>query len=185
MPSRPIELGVDVAAGGADKTVIIRRRGAVADILHARQGLLDTMKTVDLVASIADRTGASAIKIDNIGVGQGVYDRLGQMGYPVIGMNNGMASDHPETYLNKRSQWYWELRTLLEGNRIQIPDCDELVNELGDIRYSPSASGRVIQVEPKEKIKKRIGHSPDYADAIMYVFGGTTGALPGMLAGGE
>ncbi len=185
IPGSPIELGVDVAAGGADKTVIVRRRGAVADILYAKQGLRDTMKTVDLVASITDRTGASAIKIDNIGIGKGAFDRLGQLGYPVIGMNNGMASDSPEAFANTRSQWYWELRTLLEGGRIQLPDSDEMINELGDIRYRASASGRVIQIEPKDKIKSRIGHSPDYADAVMYVFAGALGVSPGTLAEGR
>jgi hypothetical protein len=180
-PGSPVVLGVDVAAGGSDRTVVVCRRGMVAEILYAERGYRDTMVTVDLVASLCDQVGATRICIDSVGVGKGVYDRLAQLEYPVEPMSGGERATEPEAYANRRAEWYWTLRVLLESGRVRLPDHDELINEIGDIRYKRTASGRQIQVESKDKIKERLGHSPDFADATAYAFADAIAADVSML----
>jgi len=174
-PGRPVEFGVDIAAGGSDKTVVVRRRGFRGDVVLAEPGDPDTMLTTAKIAALADKFRPSLIKIDAVGIGKGVFDQLAHLSYPVQAMIGGERADD-EGFLNKRAQWYWELRSLLERGMIQLPDLDELINELGDIRYSVTASDRTIQVESKKEIIKRMGHSPDFADAVVYAFAGSSSA---------
>ena len=46
-----------------------------------------------------------------------------------------------------------------------------MIADLVSVKYKFIASGR-IQVESKEQIKKRIGRSPDYADALVLLMAG-------------
>ena len=169
LPGQPCELGVDVAAGGQDLSVVVRRRGMLADVLMAERGLPDTMTTVQKVAGLIDRHRPQVTKIDAIGVGKGVYDRLAELGYNVQAMIGGATADD-EQFANKRAEWYWGVRVLLERGVIGLPDEQAMMNELGQIRFATSASDRTIKVEGKADIVKRLGHSPDYADALVYAF---------------
>ena len=45
----------------------------------------------------------------------------------------------------------------------------DLIKELSEIRYSYS-SERKIKIEPKDEMKKRLGKSPDKADALALAF---------------
>lgn len=169
-PGEPCEYGVDVGAYGDDQSVVVRRRGMKAELIwEARQQ--STMVTVNQVAMLADRDDPSAIKIDSIGVGQGVFDRLDEMGYPVVPIIGG-ERPNDSRFLNKRAEMYWTFRKLLEAGKPDLPDHSKMLNELGMIRYIRAISDRKIQVEGKKEIKKRLGHSPDYADAVVYAFDG-------------
>ena len=46
-----------------------------------------------------------------------------------------------------------------------LPDNEALLAELSALRYSFDPKGRIV-IEKKEIAKKRIGHSPDLADAV-------------------
>ena len=61
------------------------------------------------------------------------------------------------------------LRDATLGSQISIPDDKELIKELSEIRYNYS-SERKIKIEPKEEMKKRLGKSPDKADALALAF---------------
>ncbi len=178
----PTEFGVDVG-GGIDRSVIIMREGYKSQILDAF-GSQNTMETVQRVSMLAERYSPSLIKIDSIGIGKGVADRLAEMGFPVEYIIGG-AKSNDDRFLNLRAEMYWGLRMLLEGDvrdpndpegkktiQIQLPNDSRAVNELGVVRYLRSRTDRTIQVEKKDDIKKRLGHSPDFADAIVYAFAG-------------
>jgi len=169
-PTEPVVLGVDVAAWGDDKTVFVLRRGYKADILLVKSHQ-DTMATVRQAAMLYDRFHPEMINIDSIGTGQGPCDRLIEMGYPVTPMIGG-AKPADGRFLNERAENYWGLRKLLMKGLIQLPDDSKLINEMGSIKYLISGNGRTIQVESKQDIKKRLGHSPDYTDALVYAFAG-------------
>jgi len=196
-----VAYGVDVAAEGDDNTVIVRRRGMASDIVLA----MDMKNTMDTVASVAMEVDAEidriiaylrekgipegshkleyvywksriAVRIDSIGVGQGPFNRLEELGYNVIGIVGGAASRDPSKYKNLRAQMHWEFRDLLEDRIVKIPDDPDLLNELGMIKYMQNASERIIQVESKKQIKSRLGHSPDKADALLYAYIDATGS---------
>lgn len=176
VPAAPVVFGVDVAAGGQDLTVIVMRQGFRLWVLLAKPGteFRSTMDTVGAVALLYQRYKPSRIVVDAIGVGKGVFDRLDEMGYPAEEFVAG-AKASSDRYLNRRAEAYWEVRQLLEQGLLQLPNHPEATNELGCIRYVRSASDRTITVESKEAIKRRLGKSPNYADAISYACEGALG----------
>ena len=68
---------------------------------------------------------------------------------------------------NVRAAMYWRLREALDpesGEDLMLPPDPELLADLTAARFEVRASG--IVVEAKEKIKERLGRSPDCADAV-------------------
>ena len=112
----------------------------------------------------------SAVKIDSIGIGAGVYDIVKRLypkiAYPVIG-NIPPEESKKSRYVNLRAQGYWELREVLP-NLYTDKMSQMFLDELTDLRYK--LKGDKILIESKEEIMKRIGRSPDYVDATVYAF---------------
>jgi len=77
------------------------------------------------------------------------------------------------TFANLRSQMWWVMRESLKPGSefpIRIGDIEnrqQLVEDLTAVRYTISGD-RQIKVESKKDIKKRLGRSTDYADAVVY-----------------
>ena len=179
----PVELGVDVGAGG-DMSVIISRHGPVARLVE-RQQTPDTMKLVGMVLKAIDDLQPTKVKIDKTGVGQGVVDRLqehrsaGRIACEIVGVHSGSSSTRPDRYPRLRDQMWWEVgRMMSENGAWDLSELDDATaTQLTAPRWAPDSSGRV-KVERKEETKKRLGRSPDDADALLLAFfaGGTSAA---------
>ena len=50
---------------------------------------------------------------------------------------------------------------------LDLPDDRELLTQLMAIKYKINSAGQ-IQIIPKEEIKKKLGRSPDQAEAVIY-----------------
>lgn len=170
-PEDSEQIGADIARFGVDKTVFMCRKGPkVIAVEEYSQG--DTMKTAQDLHVFAGFHPAAQIYIDEIGVGAGALDRLKQIEekHLVQGVNVGMPSQDPEMFINLRAEIYWALRErFLEGN-IQIPNDDELMAQLANIKFKYTNKGQ-IQIEAKEEMKKRGLPSPDKADSLSLAFG--------------
>jgi hypothetical protein len=121
---------------------------------------------------------------DVVGLGAGVVDTLHAQGHMIYPFNSAEKAEEPITegiingrtssflstfqYKNKRAEAYWNLRTLFESSTIKVIDDQDLIRELVNMRYINK--DRVIAIESKEDIKKRLGYSPDRADATAMVF---------------
>lgn len=166
-------LGVDVARYGDDESMAYRNRGGV--IREEWKGYkTSTMETVGHIAKLLDRwKGWLPCVVDTIGVGAGVADRLSELGYDVVQFNAAAAASEPTRFKNARAEAYWIFRELMEEGLIDLDPADEdLANELQAIHWSIDSGGR-IQIEKKDDIRKRIGRSPDRADAaVMSVYNG-------------
>ncbi len=168
--------GLDVARFGRDKTVLIVRKGKKTEKLHQTSDM-DTMAVAGWSSKIFDDDELDELSVDIIGLGSGVYDRLDELGYDVIGVNVGSSptdDEAKEKFYNLRAEVFWNLRTLFKPNRegkseISIPDDKELIQELQAITYKFS-SEKKIRIESKDEIKKKIGRSPDKADALSLAF---------------
>lgn len=177
----PIELGVDVARYGGDETVIAVRHGSKHTRTERFRGQ-DLMQTVNTVVAITNEERASAIKVDGVGVGGGVVDRLSELGLPVVDVNVGQAASDPEQFPNLRAELWWMFRNRLDPNakpedQVSIMQDDELLSQLSAPQYSFDSRGRVV-VERKEDMARRGIKSPDIADAVILAFApGTAGAL--------
>jgi len=185
-PGEPVEIGCDVARYGSDESVIaIRRGGRVEPLLVYAQK--DTMETAGLVKAAHAETGATAIKVDEIGIGAGVVDRLRELKCPAVGVNVASAPVEPERFTNLRTELWWNLRELLNPNPranpnpIALPPDDELLADLTNVKYRLDSRGR-MQLESKEEIKKRLGRSPDRGDAVVLAFAPSVSHDPAALS---
>jgi hypothetical protein len=162
-----VRLGVDVARFGGDASAIAAWRGKQLLSVTLRRGL-DTMAVASWVVGEMNRQQAARVFVDVIGIGAGVVDRLNQLGHSrqVQAVNVGAGAQRPKLYLNRRAELFWDFRTALEKGEVSLPDDPQLISELSSFRYQYNASGK-IQLESKDETKRRVGHSPDRADACV------------------
>ena len=162
----PVVLGVDVARFGNDRSVIFRRQGLMAyePIVY---GDIDNMTLAARVMELSDRYKAQAVFID-AGRGEGVIDRCRQLGYDVVEVNFGAQATQKGKYINKRSEMWDDMKKWLEAGGC-LPQNAELKTELTTPEYDFDAANR-MRLESKEKIKERMGASPDIADALALTF---------------
>lgn len=174
MPEEETILGVDVARSGKDETVIVKRNGPVVRIIST-VSQQDTMTTTGKIIQEMYRFTAIEVKVDEVGVGGGVVDRLKELEHPVLPLNAGGAASDPKRFLNARAEWYWHLRELFEPDErtglpnIDIDDDPTLFEQLASIRYEVKSNGKVV-IESKDQMKARGLPSPDRADAVMLAF---------------
>ena len=165
-----VQLGVDVAAYGSDKTVIAVRRGRKIDNLHVYTQK-STRETAGLAKHIAKLNNASNIKVDEIGVGRGVVDSLEEEGFENVGVNVAERSINLDRFANLRAEIWWNLRESLDPDTVRnpeplaLPPDDDLLAELSAVKFKFTARG-AVQIESKDEMKKRLGRSPDRADAV-------------------
>lgn len=165
----PTALGVDVAREGDDRTVFAYSN---KDGLHNLEIFKhqDTMTTAQLAMERMKekRIGYKNVGVDVVGVGGGVVDAMREQGYFIIDFNSGAAPSKMVGHLhlkNLRAESYWDLREALQKGEWKLSDNRELIQELLAIRYK--VTDKIIQIESKAEMKKRIGHSPDLADAVV------------------
>jgi hypothetical protein len=168
--SDPIaEIGVDVARYGSCETVAVVRRGSVVIRLEAWQGQ-DLMATAGRVAAlIREHAPVGAVKVDVIGLGAGVVDRLREQGFrQVTGINVAERALQPERYAARRDEIYFGLRDRFRDGEVAVRD-EKLAAQLAAMRYGYTSRGQ-LKVESKEEMRDRGLKSPDRADALALAF---------------
>ena len=158
----PVVLGVDVARFGDDSSVIFRRQGLVGFTPVILRGL-DNMSLADVVAAAIVEHRPDAVFIDS-GQGQGVIDRLRQLGHKIMEVPFGGRALRHDRFVNRRSEMWYSVREWLEAGGALPPD-ECLKAELSAPTYCYDSAGK-IKLEPKDKIKERLLRSPDVADAL-------------------
>jgi hypothetical protein len=162
----PVIIGVDVARFGDDVSVIQVRIGKRADEPMIFKGC-NNMELVGHLSHLCDRINPDAVFID-AGRGEGVIDRMRQLGYIKVHEINFGASPMNAHYLNKRMEM-WDLMKEWIINVGQLPNIQELKADLVTPTYSFDAMNR-MKLESKEDIKKRLGRSTDTGDALALTF---------------
>lgn len=166
-------IGIDVARGGNDQTVFAALCMDRFDELKKFPGkATPDGQTVSLLLNEYMGKQKPKLGVDVIGVGAAVYDALQNAGYDVIGVNFGAGSDETDRsgkykFANLRSEAYWKLREALDPNYgavLALPPDKELLGDLCAPKWKPK-QGR-IYIESKDEIIKRLGRSPDCADAV-------------------
>lgn len=167
-------LGVDVARGGDDETIIAPRyEGWWFGELKAFPGKMTPDGHEVATHALMARRDQAPIHVDVIGVGASPYDILRAQKVQVIGVNvaekaNARDKSGLLSFANLRSQLWWQFRELLDpeaNTGVALPPDPKLLADLTAPRWA--AKGPVIHVESREEIYKRIGRSPDRASAII------------------
>jgi hypothetical protein len=72
---------------------------------------------------------------------------------------------------NKRAEMYFDFRRAIKRGEVQIPRDFGLEQEVPRMLYATNSRGKFI-VEPKDKIKAKLGHSPDISDSVVLAWHG-------------
>jgi hypothetical protein len=176
----PVELGVDVGAGG-DLAVIRARFGVRLSAERWTTRTREPEQLVDLILRAVQETQASVVKIDAIGWGWGIAGSVrrrlverqmrGAPPVKVVPVFVSEKSADPVRFFNIRSELWWTAREMLEGDvwdLSTIQDDDPVWEELAAPRYV--TRGTRIVIEQKTDTRKRLKRSPDDADAVNLAF---------------
>lgn len=164
-------IGNDVAEGGGDSNTFILRHANFATVLLEYQ----TEDTMDVVTK-----GAQFIKeedlveqnywIDAIGVGKGAYDQFRAQKIQVSEFKASHEPDDPVTFLNKRAECYWRLRTWVKNGGKLDPKFESSWWELQHIKYKTAPGTDKIKMKSKEEMADEGVPSPNVADGLSFTF---------------
>lgn len=153
-------LGVDPAAGG-DASAIVLKSGNLQEIVF-NQKLQDTMSLVGVIMDAYRKHEADFIVIDKTGIGQGVFDRLKEMDFPVRGVSFGEKSEDDQ-FGNLKAEWHWrERKWLIGGGRLLH---NHGWNEFEIVKYK-NKDGKIV-IQPKEELFREGIPSPNCVDAAV------------------
>lgn len=172
-------MGVDLADSGGDKCVAVIQRRRIVDHVEewTSAGPTGLMQSVGRIQAIAEHHGVAPenVHVDSIGIGSGVVARLHELGWLVDGVNFGAgavgdwADLHGDLieFANRRAELYWTAKVLIEAQKACLPaQFREITADLCAPGWS-YVSDRKIKIEAKDKIKARLGRSPDHGDAFV------------------
>jgi hypothetical protein len=185
-----IDIGLDVARTGMDNTVWIARSGTRALAIKRMTGN-DTMRTVTetqlFKQTLQNIFGMPVrfIKVDVIGIGAGVYDRLLELDEPVVSVNNAESAIDSDRYANCRAEMAWSFRQRCINYEVGLqfifqeePELSNLLRlDISAMKYKITPNGKII-LWSKDDIKKEIGRSPDYWDALVMAYEDPKGGVP-------
>lgn len=184
-PGSPAEAGIDVGAGG-DRTVIRERRGMRAgrEIEFIDP---DPVRTVGELVLALREWGIEKAKVDSTGIGWGIVGALKEQSSKhnpqgprthdaeIIGINfgSGPTPGNEDRYLNMRAELWWNAREMSrpEVRRWDLSEVDDdVIHELCSPKYEILDAKGKVKIEPKDQIIKRLGFSPDRAEALLLAF---------------
>lgn len=172
-PFGATQWGLDVARFGSDRTVLIKRCDNATLEKHMSWSGQDTMQTAGRVYAhwleTAPPKRPANIFVDLIGIGAGVYDRLQELGLPVVGVNVAEEASVDNQYNRLRDELWFKGRKWLEKKHCRLFPDETLIAELSLPKYTFTSSGK-LKVESKDELKKRYPRSPDVADAFLLTF---------------
>lgn len=159
-------VGCDPSLGG-DECVMIACEGPHT-IAHESIRERDEMKIAGHLGIFARQHKAKIITIDEIGVGGGIASRLLELGYDVLRFNSSEAASDTDRWGNKRAEAWWHVMREVQTHAVDYPDHAELRRQLTAVRLKNINSRGQVMLERKDETKKRLGRSPDDADAYVY-----------------
>lgn len=185
----PVELGVDVGAGG-DETSIRARRGLLVDGRIWEGKTPEPEQAFHLVVQAVMETHATRCKIDYIGIGWGLVGMLRQTALrgchynevteceidisfcTFVPVNVGQGSTDPTRFPRLRDQLWWEIgRNLSIDRGWDLTELDEItVNQLISPTWHRDLADRHKVESKKETMKRTQRPSPNRADALLLAF---------------
>jgi hypothetical protein len=171
----PVAAGVDVGLGRPDVTVVVCANRAGEMWVESEFAEYDTVAQASALRDVCTRVAANRgwVCIDAGAVGKGLADMLirshGATVQPVQFSESAVqeytASARTARYRNRRAQLYFWLREDVMNQSVRIAAHDGIADDLANTFYLAEADRQAI--EPKDRIKERLGRSPDYADALV------------------
>lgn len=169
-------LGFDPAGGGADAAELVWRHGAwfSEPVTVVGEESADGSAAAATIVKYR-RDGAPVVVDVGGGYGGAVTLRLDDNNIPFQGFNGASATgqktiDRQLGFHNLRAEAWWRMREALDpdqegGSHIALPPSAELRADLAAPTYTVGQRG--ILIEPKDKLRLRLGRSPGKGDAAV------------------
>ena len=167
----PLVVGLDIARFGDDKTVFCFRKGRLVTGFESYGGK-NNVEVANIATNIIEERRPVRLFMDIGGQGAGVYDILKDRGFGEIirGVYFGEKALKADRYFNRRAEMWDKInRWLGELPPPELPADEDLFDELTAVNKKFDGRGR-LQLEDKDEVKKRLGRSPDKADALALTF---------------
>lgn len=175
-------IGVDVARGGADQTVLAIRHDGWFAPLVAKPGR-ETPLGADVAGLVVSCRRDGAVPVIDMGGGYGgaVIEHLSTAneirceGFIPAGGSTARTADGQLKFANLCAEAWWRFREALDpgqasGSPIQLPPDAALMRDLTAPTFRVGPRG--IQVEAKDGLRARLGRSPDRGDAVVMAWRG-------------
>lgn len=174
-------LGLDIARGGRDETVLAPRYGLWFDEIVVVPGRQTPDGPSVVALAVQHLRDGACVNLDAIGIGSSVQDHIKAANIDHVPINSAERSNRATRdgsfgFVTRRSEMWWSLREALDpdyGLGIALPPDPALQADLTAPTYEVRAGDPPkIYVESKEDIIKRLGRSPDRGDAVVYAWAG-------------
>ena len=178
-------MSLDPAGGGKDAEELCWRNGNwYSEIITAKGEKTAGAQSAATAIFINRRDGAPVVIDAGGGYAGAVIERLNDNKVPYIKFNGaeaglGKTRDSGLPFANKRSEAFWRFREALDptkpgGSDIALPPDPELTADLTAPCLDPKSLEQrgVIQVEPKDNLRKRLGRSPGKGDVVVMCWSG-------------
>lgn len=186
--SKKYFIGIDSAYQGADGITVtllsLNQNGEDAWVVVEKQwdvkegitqwGPGTTMDVALSILKVWDEYQVVAGCID-IGFGIHIYEKMMEL-YPDLPLEpinfaakpteSRVGNDYNAKYaLNKRAEMHMDMKDLCENHKITINnDCyEDIIRQMREVGNTPEMNK--VKIEPKKKIKERLGRSPDNLDS--------------------
>jgi len=163
-------IGIDVARFGDDLTVLFPRQGLAAfrpiPMRHPRNSAV-SVEIASKVMFSKNKWGSEMEFFDDtVGWAHGAIDVMRAAGHSPTPVVYNNPADNPR-YKNKRAEMWLKMADWVKAGGA-LPNIPELVAELTIPTYT-FVGGQFV-MEEKDQIKKRMGRSPNFADALANTF---------------
>ena len=155
----------DIAFTSDKMVIMVWDNLTIIDILVNPEGIVE-----NVILDLANKYGVpnQNIAYDSDGVGQFLKKRITN-GKPIV--NNAKALNK-ENYKNLKTQLYFKLAECVNNYTLKINGFNkyqnEIMEELSVVRYKPTQTVSKLEIIDKGEIKRLIGRSPDFSDAMAY-----------------
>jgi hypothetical protein len=157
-------ISADIAFTSDKLVIMVWDKYTVIDIIVGPEGNIE-----DVINELAKKYNVPQYNIcyDSDGVGKFLTTRL-RNAKPIV--NNSRAFKD-ENYKNLKTQLYFKLAELISNNSVKILTDkykNEIIEELQLIKHKPSDVVGKIEMVDKGEVKRTLGRSPDFSDAMAY-----------------
>lgn len=159
-------IGVDVALYGDDRTVLFPRQGLASFMPFIMRTQEPSNISARLMVERREFGSHQEFIDDTGGWGSGVISHYRAAGYSPFAVQAAGAAIDPR-YYNKRAEMWFSMRDWIRSGAA-LPNIPEIIAELTTTEYSMK-NGRLL-LQPKDIVKKKLGRSPDIADALAQTF---------------
>ncbi len=173
-------VGADIAREGSDKTIFslidgVNGQDTIIDVFEPDISKDSTEPILVLVADALEdycnkhSCSVNDAQIDTVGLGAGVWDTLRARGYAPRSFKSGFQADDPDRYDSMRSEAYYSFAQAIENGEVKFWNGMKRWKNLRQdlVAHSLDISDKIIKVESKKMVKKRIGRSPDDSDTVV------------------